>query len=201
MHFEQTELLNIAFELGGASSGSAVFLLHGWPDAPAGWTHVASKLQEQGYITIVPYLRGSHPTEFRSQATPRFAGAVAMAQDVVDLANKLGIERLLSLDTTGEPESPIHSRHFSRNVFAPSQRSHWHISHAVSSIWEASSNRSNSGISSFNVQMREPKPYDEIPLGLLEFNGTPGALEDGSPRRTSGLRVGISISRTGRRSL
>jgi len=93
MHFEQTELLNIAFEMDGASSGSAAFLLHGWPDAPVGWTHVASKLQEQGYRTVVPYLRGSYPTEFRSQATPRFAGAVAMAQDVIDLANKLGIER------------------------------------------------------------------------------------------------------------
>jgi pimeloyl-ACP methyl ester carboxylesterase len=93
MHFEQTELLNIAFEIEGSPSGPPVLLLHGWPDAPAGWKHVASKLQERGFRTVAPYLRGSYPTEFLSGATPRFAGAVAMAQDIVDLANKLGFER------------------------------------------------------------------------------------------------------------
>lgn len=93
MHFEQTELLNIAFEMEGTSSGLTVFLLHGWPDAPAGWRQVASTLQVRGFRTIAPYLRGSYPTEFRSEATPRFAGGIAMAQDVIDLANRLGIER------------------------------------------------------------------------------------------------------------
>ena len=34
-----------------------------------------------------------HPTEFLSADTPRFSGAVAMAQDVIDLANLIGIER------------------------------------------------------------------------------------------------------------
>jgi pimeloyl-ACP methyl ester carboxylesterase len=92
MHFEKTELLNIAFEMAGPVSGSTVFLLHGWPDAPVGWGHVASRLQGEGFRTIAPYLRGSYPTEFLSQSTPRFAGAVAMAQDVIDLANKLRIE-------------------------------------------------------------------------------------------------------------
>jgi pimeloyl-ACP methyl ester carboxylesterase len=94
MHFEKTELLNIAFEMAGPLSGPTVFLLHGWPDAPVGWTHVAARLQGQGFRTIAPYLRGSYPTEFRSQSTPRFAGAVSMAQDVIDLANRLGIERV-----------------------------------------------------------------------------------------------------------
>ncbi|AEU36049.1 alpha/beta fold hydrolase [Granulicella mallensis] len=93
MYFEQTERLNIAFEREGASSGKTVFLLHGWPDAPVGWKQVAVTLQERGFGTVAPYLRGSYPTEFRSEETPRFAGAVAMAQDVIDLADKLGIER------------------------------------------------------------------------------------------------------------
>ncbi|WP_158792705.1 alpha/beta fold hydrolase [Granulicella sp. L60] len=93
MRFEQTELLNIAFEMDGALSGPPVFLLHGWPDAPASWESVASTLQGNGYKTIAPFLRGSYPTEFLSQATPRFAGAVAMAQDLIDLADRLGIER------------------------------------------------------------------------------------------------------------
>jgi pimeloyl-ACP methyl ester carboxylesterase len=93
LRFEQTELLNIAFEMEGVSSGTPVFLLHGWPDAPASWNHVAATLQKSGFKTISPYLRGSYPTEFRSKTTPRFAGAVAMAQDVIDLANRLGIEQ------------------------------------------------------------------------------------------------------------
>jgi pimeloyl-ACP methyl ester carboxylesterase len=93
MHFEQTELLNIAFEMEGSPSGLPVFLLHGWPDAPAGWKQVAARLQERGFRTVAPYLRGSYPTEFLSRTTPRFAGAVAMAQDTIDLANKLGIDR------------------------------------------------------------------------------------------------------------
>jgi pimeloyl-ACP methyl ester carboxylesterase len=93
MYFKQTELLNIAFEMEGTSRGKTVFLLHGWPDAPAGWKEVASTLLEQGFTTVAPCLRGSHPTEFRSEGTPRFAGAVAMAQDVIDLADKLGIAR------------------------------------------------------------------------------------------------------------
>ncbi|MBB5060578.1 pimeloyl-ACP methyl ester carboxylesterase [Granulicella aggregans] len=91
MYFEQTELLKIAFEADGISSRAPVFLLHGWPDAPTSWMPVASTLQDRGFRTIAPYLRGSYPTEFLSPATPRFAGAVAMAQDVVDLADKLGI--------------------------------------------------------------------------------------------------------------
>lgn len=93
MHFEQTELLKIAYEMAGPTSGVSVFLLHGWPDAPVGWESLASRLNHQGFRTIAPYLRGSYPTEFRSPDTPRFAGAVAMAQDVIDLADILGIER------------------------------------------------------------------------------------------------------------
>jgi pimeloyl-ACP methyl ester carboxylesterase len=93
LRFEQTDLLNIAFEMEGASTETPVFLLHGWPDAATSWKPVASTLQQNGYKTITPFLRGSYPTEFRSKTTPRFAGAVAMAQDIVDLADRLGIEQ------------------------------------------------------------------------------------------------------------
>ncbi|HTV85024.1 MAG TPA: alpha/beta hydrolase [Dyella sp.] len=93
MRFEQTELLNIAFEMEGAPDAPPVFLLHGWPDAPIGWKPVAQALQQRGFRTIAPYLRGSHPTAFLSHDTPRYAVSVAMAQDVIDLADKLGIAR------------------------------------------------------------------------------------------------------------
>jgi pimeloyl-ACP methyl ester carboxylesterase len=93
MPFIKTELLSIAYETGGPADGYPVFLLHGWPDAPQGWTKVARRLEQGGYRTITPYLRGFHPTEFLSASTPRFAGAVAMAQDVIDMANLIGTER------------------------------------------------------------------------------------------------------------
>jgi pimeloyl-ACP methyl ester carboxylesterase len=89
----QTGLLKISFEAAGSPSGHPVFLLHGWPDASQAWSEVANAFHQSGYRTIAPFLRGSHPTEFLSADTPRFSGAVAMAQDVIDLANLLGIER------------------------------------------------------------------------------------------------------------
>jgi pimeloyl-ACP methyl ester carboxylesterase len=94
MPFIKTELLSIAYKAGGPADGYPVFLLHGWPDVPDGWTDVARTLEQSGYRTIAPYLRGFHPTEFLSANTPRFAGAVAMAQDVIDMANLIGAERI-----------------------------------------------------------------------------------------------------------
>lgn len=93
MPFVKTELLSIAYEDGGPLDGYPIFLLHGWPDTPKGWTNVARALQHNGYRTIAPYLRGFHPTEFLSANTPRFAAAVAMAQDVIDMADLIGAER------------------------------------------------------------------------------------------------------------
>jgi pimeloyl-ACP methyl ester carboxylesterase len=95
MQFQETELLNIAFEMDATPSGPTVFLLHGWPDASVGWKQVASRLRERGFRAVMPCLRGSYPTEFRSKEAPRFAAAVAMAQDVIDLADRLGISRFV----------------------------------------------------------------------------------------------------------
>ena len=88
-----TSVLEIAYEDDGPRDGSVVMLLHGWPDAPRGWHGVAQALQAAGWRTIVPYLRGSPPTRFLSQDTPRVGAAVALAQDAIDLADALGLER------------------------------------------------------------------------------------------------------------
>jgi pimeloyl-ACP methyl ester carboxylesterase len=93
MNFAATDVLNIAYNTGGPPHGDPVFLLHGWPDAAVSWLSIASALQNEGFRTVLPSLRGSAPTEFLSPQTPRFGGAVALAQDVIDLANHLGIER------------------------------------------------------------------------------------------------------------
>jgi pimeloyl-ACP methyl ester carboxylesterase len=89
----QTEILEIAFEDEGPERGVPVVLLHGWPDAPRGWNEIASRLRSRGWRTIVPYLRGSGPTRFHSADTPRVGAAVALAQDAIDLADALGLDR------------------------------------------------------------------------------------------------------------
>jgi pimeloyl-ACP methyl ester carboxylesterase len=88
-----TDLLEIVFEQGGPDNGPPVLLLHGWPDAPRGWNAVARRLQAQGLRTIAPYLRGSGPTRFLSGNTPRVGTSIALAQDAIDLADKLGLAR------------------------------------------------------------------------------------------------------------
>jgi pimeloyl-ACP methyl ester carboxylesterase len=89
----RTDLLEIAFEDSGPRDGPAVMLLHGWPDAPRGWNLIASRLQASGWRTVLPYLRGSGPTQFLSNETPRVGTGVALAQDAMELADALGLDR------------------------------------------------------------------------------------------------------------
>ncbi len=88
-----TDLLQIAFEEAGPTTGRPVLLLHGWPDAPRGWNAVAASLQAEGWRTVAPYLRGSGPTRFLSASTPRVGSSIALAQDAIDLADSLSLER------------------------------------------------------------------------------------------------------------
>src|SRR5215470_2304817 len=89
----QTRTLEIFYEEGGPSDGSPILLLHGWPDTARGWNPIAKQLQAQGYRTISPYLRGTLPTKFLSRSAPRFAAGVALAQDAIDLADALNLQR------------------------------------------------------------------------------------------------------------
>jgi len=89
----RTDVLEICYETGGPPGGTPVFLVHGWPDAPRGWDAVARPLEADGWRTIRPYLRGFGPTRFRSADIPRAGHGVALAQDIVDLADALGLDR------------------------------------------------------------------------------------------------------------
>ncbi len=91
----RTNTLEIAFDEGGSAEGPPVILLHGWPDAPCGWDVLTQHLQNAGYRTIVPYLRGSTPTEFLSAKTPRIGSGIALAQDAIDLADSLGLDKVV----------------------------------------------------------------------------------------------------------
>jgi pimeloyl-ACP methyl ester carboxylesterase len=90
----KTPVLEIELEEGGDPDGRPLLLLHGWPDAPRGWRLVAERLQRSGWRTIVPALRGSAGTRFRSIDTPRDGRGVALAGDAIDLLDALGLDRV-----------------------------------------------------------------------------------------------------------
>ncbi len=93
----KTPVLRMAYEESGPKKGERILLVHGWPDSPRTWDKVLPYLHEAGYLTIAPYLRGYGPTEFRDPLLgrrPRRTGqAVALAQDMIDLADKLGMRQ------------------------------------------------------------------------------------------------------------
>jgi pimeloyl-ACP methyl ester carboxylesterase len=89
----RNDVLEIAFKENGPQDGSPLLMLHGWPDDVRGWHAVAERMQAAGWRTIVPYLRGFGQTRFLSEATIRDGRAVALVQDAIDLADRLGIER------------------------------------------------------------------------------------------------------------
>lgn len=88
----QTPLLDIACEISGPEKGAPMILLHGWPDDVRTWDRLLPYMHEAGFQTIVPYLRGCGPTVFRSADTLRSGQPAALAQDVLDLADAMGLE-------------------------------------------------------------------------------------------------------------
>lgn len=89
----ETRALRMGFIVGGPADGVPVLLLHGWPDDASTWDAIAPALHAAGFRTIAPWLRGFGPTRFRSDTTMRSGEIAAMAQDVLDLADGLGLGR------------------------------------------------------------------------------------------------------------
>lgn len=89
----RTPVLDIGYEEHGPVDGPAIILLHGFPYAPRGYDEVARALAAKGYRVLAPYLRGYGPTSFLSKATMRSGQQAALAQDLIDFMNALGIAR------------------------------------------------------------------------------------------------------------
>src|SRR6204780_434215 len=89
----QTPILNIGYLESGDPRGFPIILLHGFPDDVHAYDDVAPPLAGAGHRVLVPYLRGYGPTRFRDAAAPRMAEQAAIGQDVIDLADALGLAR------------------------------------------------------------------------------------------------------------
>lgn len=88
-----TPTLDIGYEEHGRQGGSAVLLLHGFPYDIRSFDGVVAPLAAAGHRVLVPYLRGYGSTRFRDADAPRMAEQAALAQDALDFADALGIER------------------------------------------------------------------------------------------------------------
>ena len=72
-----------------SGQGRAVVLLHGFPDTPQSYAQIARALNDAGYRTILPYLRGYHPDTL---VPGRPYDALPLAQDVVGLLDALELD-------------------------------------------------------------------------------------------------------------
>ncbi|KQP94093.1 hypothetical protein ASF60_13365 [Methylobacterium sp. Leaf113] len=79
----------------GPADGPTVLLLHGWPDDATAWANVAERLNEAGFRTVTPELRGVGRTRFRSADTPHTGNSGILANDAVDLMDAMGIETFM----------------------------------------------------------------------------------------------------------
>jgi pimeloyl-ACP methyl ester carboxylesterase len=88
-----TDLLEVEYQAGGPADGLPVLLLHGWPDDIRGWRDITPALEQGGFRWVAPWLRGAGPTRFLSSDTIRDGSEVALAQDAIDLTDKLGWDK------------------------------------------------------------------------------------------------------------
>ena len=89
----RTGTLDIAYEESGPAIGTPLFLLHGWPYDPRVYDAIVPPLADDGCRVIVPYLRGFGPTHFLSKEVPRSGEQAALANDLKEMMDTLGIER------------------------------------------------------------------------------------------------------------
>jgi pimeloyl-ACP methyl ester carboxylesterase len=84
--------LNVGYVDVGPIGGQPVVLLHGWPYDIHSFAAVAPALGAAGYRVVVPFLRGYGTTRFLSDDTVRNGQQAALAVDVIDLMDALGLD-------------------------------------------------------------------------------------------------------------
>src|SRR5271157_578265 len=88
----RTAVPEIGYLESGQADGFPVLLLHGFPDDAHTWDGVVAKLEGAPLRLLRPFQRGFGPS--RVTARDAHSGQVAaLAQDVLDFADALGIDR------------------------------------------------------------------------------------------------------------
>ena len=94
MQLVRTDVAEIGYLEHGDPAGEPVILLHGFPDDAHSWDTVARHLLKDRLRLIAPFLRGYGPSRVTAEAA--FSGqTAALAQDIFDLADALGLDRFL----------------------------------------------------------------------------------------------------------
>lgn len=91
--FVETQLLKMGYEESGPMNGRPLLLIHGWPDSVRTWDKLLPFFHEAGFHTYAISLRGFGPTRFLSNKTLRTGSFSALAQDVLDFTDRLGLRQ------------------------------------------------------------------------------------------------------------
>ncbi|MDE2515847.1 MAG: alpha/beta hydrolase [Rhodospirillales bacterium] len=91
----RTDRLEIAYYDHGPKDAPAAILLHGFPDDPRTYDGAIAGLRAAGLRVLVPYLRGYGGTRFLDAATPRSGQQAALAADLRDFMDALGLKSAL----------------------------------------------------------------------------------------------------------
>ena len=84
-------VLDVAVERSGDRDGWPIVLLHGFPYDVRCYDQVAAMLTAAGADVVVPYLRGYGGTRFTDPETMRSGQQAALAHDLLDLIQALGL--------------------------------------------------------------------------------------------------------------
>ncbi len=77
------------FVYSDSGEGPLVVLFHGFPDLPTGWAQTVSVLNDAGYRTVAPYLRGYHPDTI---VAGRGYGDETIGEDAIRLLDAVGAD-------------------------------------------------------------------------------------------------------------
>jgi pimeloyl-ACP methyl ester carboxylesterase len=89
----RTAVLDVAYEQSGPDKAVPIVLLHGFPYDPRAFDGVVALLNQAGFRTIVPYLRGYGTTRLLAPDIPRSGEQAALGQDLLELLDALKIQR------------------------------------------------------------------------------------------------------------
>ncbi len=94
MPMENFAHLQLAYETYGQPAGTPVLLLHGFPDAPAGWLGLIQAWNGEPVCFIAPALRGYGETRI-TDPEAQTGQIAALADDALLLLDRLGIDRVV----------------------------------------------------------------------------------------------------------